>query len=254
MQSNYQNLSPIEKSMCERYKELKNNSGIDADFVKKGISFCYGNPSQGILLTGINPSRGNDDCFFRYKDAIKDAIGPFWRKKKEQISGSNELLMSCTAYLDLFPYYESDQIKFLKILKDYPEFQAKVLEITLENIEKYIRPRLIIAANKEAGFYWGHGKSTWLGYDLIKLGESENPSCLKHKEIQLFYVNGFRKANDRVGQDKYSESRITGSYFIQYAMYNELHSKYKETRWLNPQLVEDIYKWVMEQPMHNYGR
>ncbi len=250
MNSNYQELSKIEKDMCNRYKKLKEECGIDADFVKKGISFCYKNPSGGILLTGINPSIGSEDCYYQYQETT----GNYWKRKKEQVTGTDQFLLNHTAYLDLFPYFESEQKKFISVLKPYPEFQAKVLEITLENIEEHIKPHLIIAANKESGFYWGYGKHTWFGYDLIKVRDDEKPLFLLGKEIQLFRINpenGFRKESDRIGQNKYAVSNIRGSYFIQYAMYNERHVRYKETRWLTPQLVKDIFVWAENQPINN---
>lgn len=240
-------LTETEREMCKRYIELGNN----ADFIKKGIAFCHNNPSHGIMLTGINPSgEGGENVYYTFKEAIED-IPPsqYWKHKKHQIVGKNEELINNTAYLDLFPFFESSQKKFQETILPHIDFQVKVLETTQRIIEEYIQPRLIIAANDMAAYYWGfRPDTTWLGYDFIKV---ENvPECLKNMRIQLYRinpVNGFRNASDRVGQDKYFESNIKGAYFIPYAMYDDRHYTTCPDKVLSPELVKKLFEWIDEQ-------
>ncbi len=242
-------LTEAEQDMCKRYIELGNN----ADFVKKGIAFCHGNPAHGILLTGINPGGGEGVVYYTLKDAINPPKGKplqYWNHKKNQFVGDDDIwLLDNTAYLDLFPYFESSQDDFEKAVHPHIDFQVKVLEITQKNIEEHIQPRLIIAANKTAAYYWGfRPETTWLGYDFIKVVDV--PECLRNTRIELYQINpanGFRKDTDRVGQDKYLTSNIKGAYFIPYAMYNDLHYKTSPDKILSPELVKKILEWIYEQ-------
>lgn len=245
-------LTETEQAMCKRYIDL----GDNAEFVKEGIAFCYNNPSQGILLTGINPSgNGGENVFYTFEQTIRELNNPelkisqYWKHKKYQIVDDCKWLIDRTAYLDLFPYYESSQKKFLEAIRPHIDFQVKVLEITQRIIEEYIKPRLIIAANDTAAFYWGfRPNTTWLGYDFIKVDDV--PECLKNTKIRLYRINptnGFRNASDRVGQDRYHISNIKGAYFIPYAMYNDLHYSSYPDKILTPDIVKELLDWINQQ-------
>ena len=163
------------------------------------------------------------------------------------------MLIRNTAYLDLFPFSESSQTKFLSEIENKDnknKFQVKVLEITLEEIE-YLRPKLIIAANKQTSYYWGIKKDcTWLGYNLKEVEETYKPECLKDKDIRLYRIGGetgYKEAKDRIGQDKFPnsinrKSNLLGSYFIDYALYDDRH-KYP-SRILNPSIIKELYEFV----------
>lgn len=239
-------LTAAEQDMCKRYIELGNN----ADFVKKGIAFCHGNPVHGILLTGINPSgEGGKVVYYKFKEARDIPPSQYWKHKKMQIVGNDERLLNNTAYLDLFPYFESSQNDFENAVHPHIDFQVKVLEITQKNIEEHIQPRLIIAANDTTAYYWGfRQETTWLGYDFIKVVDV--PNCLKNTRIELYQINpanGFRNDTDRVGQDKYLTSNIKGAYFIPYAMYDDRHYKTSPDKVLSPELVKELFEWIVEQ-------
>ena len=245
-------LTAAELEMCHKYYALKEEfkTEIHAEFMNNGMSFCCNNPSGEILLTGINPS-GNDTAVrdYTFKEAKDCGRSHYWKDKKEQITGTGALI-DHVAYLDLFPYIESSQKKFMKEIRPHITFQVKALEITQRKIEEYIKPRLIIAANKSSAFYWGYGKFTWMGYNFVEV--LDRPDCLKNKEIRLFQINpqnGFRGENDRINQDKYTESKIKGAYFIPYAMYdtNEKGRNHYPERMLTPDLVMELYQWVRKQ-------
>ena len=161
------------------------------------------------------------------------------------------------AYLDLFPYSESSQKKFLdEINKNIESFQVSVLEITLSEIER-LSPKLIIAANKQTSYYWGIKKdSTWLGYNLQVVDKSQQPDCLLGKDIKLYQIvgkTGNKDACDRIGQDKYpstkgGKSNLLGAYFIDYALYDNRHKEKYPTRILEPSIVKELYNIVENNP------
>lgn len=239
-------LTETEQAMCKRYIDL----GDNAEFVKEGIAFCYNNPSQGILLTGINPSgKGGGTVFYTFREAKDIPPSRYWEHKKNQLVGDYGWLIDNMAYLDLFPYFESCQDRFLEAIRPHIDFQVKVLEITQRIIEEYIKPRLIIAANDTAAFYWGfRPNTTWLGYDFIKVDDV--PECLKNTKIRLYRINptnGYRNASDRVGQDRYHTSNIRGAYFIPYAMYDDRHYSSYPDKILTPDIVKELLDWINQQ-------
>ena len=215
---------------------------VNGDFVSYGVTMCCANPIGGILITGINPSfnpQFPNGGYYTLKEAMLNRKS-YWRNKREQIIGEDDdySLMEKTAYLDLFPYSESSQKKFQnEIDKNIKHFQVSVLEITLSEIER-LRPRLIIAANKQTSYYWGIKKdSTWLGYDLQIVEKSQMPECLNGKDIKLYRIvgdTGFKNADDRIGQDRYPTTNLLGAYFIDYALYDNRHQEKYPTRILKP--------------------
>lgn len=246
-------LTMAEREMCKHYIDLGDNTDF---IIKKCIAFCHDNPSHGILLTGINPSgNGGENVFYTFKKTIcelnnpKKKISQYWKHKKHQIVGDNGRLVDNTAYLDLFPYFESSQKTFQETIRPHIDFQVKVLEITQRIIEELIQPRLIIAANDMAAYYWGfRPDTTWLGYDFIKVDDL--PDCLRNTRIQLYRINpanGFRNASDRVGQDKYHMSNVKGSYFIPYAMYDDRHYSSCPEKILTPEIVIGLLDWINQQ-------
>ena len=233
---------------------------VDGDFVSHGVTMCCANPIGGILITGINPSFNKDiPCggYYTFRDAIQNGKS-YWRNKREQLFGNDNSLIEKTAYLDLFPYSESSQKKFLdEIDKNIDPFQVSVLEIALSEIER-LSPKLIIAANKQTSYYWGIKRdSTWLGYNLQVVDKSQQPDCLMEKDIKLYQIvgeTGYKDANDRIGQDKYpttkgGRSNLLGTYFIDYALYDNRHKEKYPTRILEPSIVKELYK-IVENSSH----
>lgn len=229
---------------------------VNGDFVSYGVTMCCANPIGGILITGINPSfnpQFPNGGYYTLKEAMLNRKS-YWRNKREQIIGEDDdySLMEKTAYLDLFPYSESSQKKFQnEIDKNIKHFQVSVLEITLSEIER-LRPRLIIAANKQTSYYWGIKKdSTWLGYDLQIVEKSQMPECLNGIDIKLYRIvgdTGFKNADDRIGQDRYPTTNLLGAYFIDYALYDNRHQEKYPTRILKPSIVKDLYRIAGNSP------
>lgn len=230
------------------------------DFVNKGVVMCCANPKNGILITGINPSeKGNsrESHFYTFKDTMSKPElreGSYWRNKYRQLIDGDDFLLNHTAYLDLFPFVESSQDKFSKEIKDYVEFQIEVLLLTFAEIEQFICPKLIIAANSRSSFYWGIKKHhPWMGYALEKV--EEIPPCLNGRDIRLYQIKsetGFRNHKERVVQEierqpGFKESSLNGKYFIEYAMYDERHREKYPERILTPRIVKELYDWVEEK-------
>ena len=250
-----------DKRLAARYFDILKQASslhVEGDFLEHGVTMCCANPIGGILITGINPSynpKGPKGCYYTFEETMLNPKGSYWRNKKEQIIGDDVMLIRNTAYLDLFPFSESSQTKFLSEIENKDnknKFQVKVLEITLEEIE-YLRPKLIIAANKQTSYYWGIKKDcTWLGYNLIEVEESHKPECLKGKDIRLYRIEGetgFKEAKDRIGQDRFpnsinGRSNLLGSYFIDYALYDDRHVEKYPSRILNPSIINKLYEFV----------
>ena len=250
-----------DRDLAEKYFNILEQAAVkksplyvNGDFVSHGVTMCCANPIGGILITGINPSFNPhipNGGYYTLKEAMLNRKS-YWRNKKEQIIGDDISLIERTAYLDLFPYSESSQNKFQdEINKNIKHFQVSVLEITLSEIER-LRPRLIIAANKQTSYYWGiKNDSTWLGYDLQIVEKSQMPECLNGKDIKLYRIvgeTGFKKANDRIGQDKYPTTNLLGAYFIDYALYDNRHQEKYPTRILTPDIVKDLYRIAENSP------
>ncbi len=227
---------------------------VNGDFVLHGVTMCCANPIGGMLITGINPSFNSDcpyGCYYTFRDAIQNGKS-YWKNKREQLFGDDNSLIEKTAYLDLFPYSESTQNRFQEEIDTNINFQVRVLEITLSEIER-LSPKLIIAANKQTSYYWGIKKdSTWLGYNLQVVDKSQQPDCLMENDIRLYQIvgeTGYKDANDRIGQDKYpttqgGKSNLLGAYFIDYALYDNRHKEKYSQRFLTPEIVRDLYNWI----------
>lgn len=255
-----------DRNLAEKYLNVLKQAAVknsplyvDGDFVSRGVTMCCANPIGGILITGINPSFNSKSPYggyYTFREAIQDSKS-YWKNKREQIFGNESLLIEKTAYLDLFPYSESNQNKFQdEIGKNVKSFQVCVLEITLSEIER-LSPKLIIAANKQTSYYWGIKKdSTWLGYNLQVVNKSQLPDCLKEQDIKLYQIvgeTGYKDADDRIGQDKYpatkdGKSNLLGAYFIDYALYDDRHKEKYPKRILKPSIVKKLYNIAEHNP------
>lgn len=243
-------------SLAEKYYEAVNNTSLGKELLKgteRGLCICANNPSNGILITGINPS-GKDDSpnfAFSFRDSIEDALKDkkqrHWRDKAEEYTGNNpnvidELKM---AYLDLFPFHKGKQAEFMsKIKGSENDFQRKVIEVTQSEIEDYIHPRLIIHANASTSYYWGlDKKSVWMGYNLVSLDSSEIPDELESLVGRLFRIRGFKTDADRINSEKYNKTNLEGSLFLRHGLYNRPNQKRFR---LNAEKVKALYKLAMK--------
>lgn len=208
-------------------------------FKKRGLAICVGNPAGGILLTGINPSRSksSSDVSFCYSFAdsvIHSKKNSYWGKKRDLVG---DALLNETAYLDLFPFGFTDQNSFEELIERNMSFRAAMLGITQREIEGYIKPKLIIVANKQSSYYWGtNPDATWMGYCMELVGDI--PSSLIEKGLALYRITGFHSnRDDRINQDLLTNSNLEGTLILFYAMYDERNID----KMLTSKDVEELY-------------
>lgn len=185
-------------------------------FKKRGISLCVGNPTGGLLITGINPSRpiGVKDGDFVY--TLKNEATPhkgrigYWRQKYNLVGNK---LIDQTAYLDLMPLCYTNQVGLEYLLWDNVQLRAALVSITQREIESYIRPSLIIVANKQSAYYWGKDDSMWMGYEMIPMSHGLS------KDLELYQITGFKKGQ-RLNPDL-QKTNLKGALILFYGMYDE---------------------------------
>lgn len=210
-----------------QYKQALNSSRYPHDpfpelcdfFSKRGISLCVGNPVGGILITGINPSRNrfaeDKDFVYTFRGVTigeKQKTGKFassyWRQKYKMLG---EELINKTAYLDLYPLGFTSQNGFEDLIEKNLQFRATMISITQKEIETYIKPVLIIVANKQSSYYWGRNENaTWMGYDMEKISN----------DLELYQIKGFKDRPDRLNAEL-KVSALSGSLILFYGMYDE---------------------------------
>lgn len=257
----YKNLGQHDLETANRYLNVLNQAAdpnselyVNAEFTSHGISMCCNSDDTigGILISGINPGL-NKKCdkgvFYSFVETMqKEELytpSSYWRNKEKQLYNKDYTLLNRTAYIDLFPFAQSKQKQFMKDIEKNLNFQVRTLEITLDEIER-LRPRLIIAANRSTSYYWGITNDTWLGYNLIKVDKEKKPQCIRDTKLRLYRIvgnNGYKDANDRVGQNKYThKSNLVGAYFIEYGQYDE---RMKNKQYLlTPYLLKNLYKEI----------
>jgi len=159
------------------------------DILDRGLWICAKNSSEGLLLTGINPSYTGtkeesdmalsfSECTYRYWTPLKKFTKPFIDKEK-------------IAYIDLFPLRVSKQAREFE--KYVPlTLKRDLLEVTIQEIER-TKPRLIIHTNKTSAFYWGTDpEHLWMGYQLSPV---QMPSGLE-KKGDLYRIDGVQQSNE----------------------------------------------------------
>ena len=193
-----------------------------ADFFdKRGICLCVGNPTGGILITGINPSRSQSkkqDIVYTFKKATVEEKrlegkirNPTWRHLYEVLG--EKLIEEESAYIDLFPLGFTNQNDFEDLIENNINFRANIVSITQREIETYIQPVLIIVANKQSSYYWGYDKkSTWMGYDMTRMRD----------DMELYQITGFKNNPDRLNPNIHTSS-LCGSLILFYGLKDERH-------------------------------
>lgn len=175
--------SLLKKPLIERYKTIVD----EFNYPYKGIFCPANNPHGKILFVGYNPSLGKDpnvDCDTSFMDlSDKDK---FWMPVKDFA----KYVIDDVAFLDLFPVHMSRQPDLEQ--KQYNLFRAKLLEITQEEIEHHIQPKLIVVLNRSASYYWGlNGKALWMGYDF----QSSEFETLRGNHI--YKICGYKASSER---------------------------------------------------------
>lgn len=254
------------------YKSVLKSYTSGRDEIKRildrGLLKCYKPTYEGsrFLLTGINPSfSAGDDVWpgeIGYCD-ISNSNDGYWKKKANQFGD----FWSQVLYLDLFPVRERHQIKgFESIFKKENVFRRDLLEVTQAEIE-FLKPRLIVHANKDSMYYWGIKKNApmyedandemnpWMGYKVKRVTPAvypDLPECmLKDNRLGLFpfyEIVGFIYSENRINRFEYKETSLKGCFLMEYVMdgQNKKYSGklYKQKPKLDIREWEDIWSWV----------
>lgn len=203
-------------------QSVKQNINQDAvSIIQRGVVLCVNNPSNGILITGINPSGGHRAGNGFYAFPKTNNIG-YWRHKRSLVQDEKDNIdnINITAYIDLFPLRETPQVDFENKFRPYLELKSRFLKITQQEIEEHIKPKLIIVANKDSYYYWGvNSDSTWMGYDLKKVKNNVLPE--RGDNVKIFKIVGFKEADDRVFQNP--KTNLKDTIVVLYAMYDDRH-------------------------------
>ena len=257
----HETLNQHDLEIAKRYLNVLNQAAdpnsdiyIDAEFTCHGIAMCCNSDEAigGILITGINPSYNKNfpkGGIYSLMEIMRDEkrynASSYWRNKESQFFNKDYSLLAKTAYLDLFPFAQTEQKKFMKDIQPNINFQVRTLEITLDEIER-MRPKLIIAANTSTSYYWGITKATWLGYNLQKVNTDSLPPCFKGKKLRIYRIvgdTGYKESDKRIGQDVYTnKSNLLGAYFIEYGLYDERMKTSHPEYLLTPELLKSLYK------------
>lgn len=194
---------------------------------KRGYVFAHPNKAD-LLITGINPSfRDGDKEENEHGDARINFLPETWKERKgkswdtywgpmrkmlvDDEKGIN--LMNRFDYLDIFNFKERNQEVLRKQIVNKPEgveFARNELYLTQHIIEDIIKPKLILAKNKESWAYWGKLKDKnfiWMGYEFERIRDYH---C-----GELFKIVGLLDSEDRIAQDITNENTcLKGTYVL----------------------------------------
>lgn len=183
----------------------------------------------GVMIACMNPSHsGTEDILLDYLDE-KCKNGGFWEPKHIMMGKYDRL----TAFVDLLPIRFTEQTLVDNMSNSY---RGKLLEETQKYLE-YMRPKLIIVANKSSLYYWGsNDDATWMGYKLADTGKK-----LKGKWI-IYKILGLKTdKEDRINKEFFNESdnktNLEGSLLLHYR---------QVTKWRHPKPEETISEYDIE--------
>lgn len=185
----------LKKPLMDRYRTIVE----EFNYPYKGIFCPANNPCGKILFVGYNPSLGKDpnaDCCTPFEELPDN--DSFW----EPVKKLSKNVIDDVAFLDLFPVHMSRQPDLEQT--KYNLFRAKLLEITQEEIENHIQPKLIVVLNRTASYYWGlNDKALWMGYDFQR---SEFEAVRGNHIYKICGYKASSERNIRINIDRFSES------------------------------------------------
>ena len=189
-----------------------------------------------LLWMGINPSCTDDEPISKpfpcFEETLKHPNITYWKTVKRILSETN-----CKKeHLDLFAIRKTPQDFLRKVGFDNENnpalhFLAEHLWYTQQFLENYLKPKVIILANKAAGAYLGlEPKFVWMGYKTEVISEM---SCGKvHKIV------GIRNEERLIRQTPY-ENQLVGTII--------LHARFQgngcpKEQQINPNHIEELLK------------
>lgn len=170
-----------------------------------GIANSYQN-NVDLLWMGINPSCTDNEPisqpFPSFEQILSNPDIPYWKTVKKILEGVS--INFKKEHLDLFAIRKTPQ-DFLRSIgtdrEDNPalHFLADHLWFTQQFLENYLKPKVIVLANKAAGAYLGlNPKYTWMGYNTEIVGKL--PCGLVYKIIGIKNNKRIIRQNDYSGE------------------------------------------------------
>lgn len=183
----YQNESNCPREFTGVLEKLK-------ETLKLGIGICRDyKPNVDLLWMGINPSCTDNERiehpFPTFEETLEkdEFCKGYWKTVKRIIMGCK-----CTKeHLDLFAIRKTPQDFLRKVgvnNENNPalHFLVEHLWYTQQFLENYLKPKVIVLANKTAGAYLGlDQRYVWMGYDTKVIDELELPCGKVHKIIGI---------------------------------------------------------------------
>lgn len=163
----------------------------------RGLFVPSDNPCSKVLFVGYNPSLGKTPQNNDYPKFSDICENEFWKPVKELAKD----IIDDVAFLDMFPVRSSNQHELES--EKYNSLRSELLEITQQEIEEHIKPKLIVMLNRSASYYWGIKKNAlWMGYDF------QNTSFGDIRGNKVLRIRGFKESsfgNTRINIDKFSD-------------------------------------------------
>ena len=227
-------------ALSSLWKEYENEPSLD-ETLKLGIGIANSyKECVDLLWMGINPSCPNPDKgpianppFPSFEVTLSNPeIKGYWKTIKRIIGE-----IDCKKeHLDLFAIRKTPQDFLRKVGFDNEKnptlhFLAKHLWYTQQFLENYLKPKVIILANKAAGAYLGlEPKFVWMGYRTEVI--SEMPCGKIHRII------GIRNEERLIRQTPY-ENQLDGTII--------LHARFQgngcpKEQQINPNHIEGLLK------------
>lgn len=174
-----------------------------------GIACSY-KSNVDLLWMGINPSCPDSDNkplsqpFPSFEETLSNPDKTYWKTVKKILEGIS--IKFTKEHLDLFAIRKTPQ-DFLRSIgtdrEDNPalHFLADHLWFTQQFLENYLKPKVIVLANKAAGAYLGlNPKYTWMGYNTEIVGKLPCGSVYK--------IIGIRNNERIIRQNNYNGELI----------------------------------------------
>ena len=226
----YQNKSDYPQEFTGVLEKLK-------ETLKLGIGICCEyKPNVDLLWMGINPSCTDNEPiehpFPIFEETLEkdEYCKMYWKTVKGILMGCN-----CTKeHLDLFAIRKTPQDFLRKVGVNNEKnpalhFLAEHLWLTQQFLENYLKPKVIVLANKAAGAYLGlDPRYVWMGYETEVIREL--PYGKVHKII------GIRNEQDLVRQREY-KNELNGT-IILHARYQGNGCPFEQQ--LNPEHIKDL--------------
>ena len=230
----YQNENKCSEEFTEVLEKLK-------ETLKLGIGICRDyKPNVDLLWMGINPSctdnKRIEHPFPTFEETLEndEFCKGYWKTVKRILMGCK-----CTKeHLDLFAIRKTPQDFLRKVGVNNEKnpalcFLAEHLWLTQQFLENYLKPKVIVLANKAAGAYLGlDSRYVWMGYNTKVIDEL--PSGKIYKIIGIREEEGLIRPKSKPYKNKLDDTLI-------------LHARFQgngcpKEQQINPNHIEELLK------------